>query len=60
MQVCIASTRVALAVALSFLFISSARAQQPVEIETDAGVVTMVVSPEGMPPRYGRPAGGRA
>lgn len=48
MQVLVASLRVALALAFSFIFIDAARAQQPVEVETDAGVVTMVATVEAI------------
>ncbi|MCJ7528015.1 MAG: hypothetical protein MUO37_07890 [Methyloceanibacter sp.] len=48
MQVLIASVRVAFALAFSLIFIDAAKAQQPVEVETDAGVVTMVVTVEAI------------
>jgi len=46
MQVLVASTRVVFALAFSFIFVHAAKAQQPVEIETDAGVVSMVATVE--------------
>jgi hypothetical protein len=48
MQVLVASLRVAFALALSLIFIDAAQAQQPVEVETDAGVVTMVATVEAI------------
>ena len=48
MQVLVASLRVAFALALSLIFIDAAKAQQPVEVETDAGVVTMVATVEAI------------
>ena len=48
MQVLVASARVVFAFAFSFIFIHAAKAQQPVEIETDAGVVSMVATVEAV------------
>jgi len=48
MQVLVASVRVAFALAFSLILIDAAKAQQPVEVETDAGVVTMVVTVEAI------------
>jgi len=48
MQVLVASVRVAFALAFSLFLIDAAKAQQPVEIETDAGVVTMVATVEAI------------
>jgi hypothetical protein len=48
MQLLVASVRVAFALALSLIFIDAAKAQQPVEVETDAGVVTMVATVEAI------------
>ena len=48
MQVLIASARVAFALAIAFIFVDAAKAQQPVEIETGAGVITMVVTVEAI------------
>ena len=48
MQVLVASARVVFAFAFSFIFIHAAKAQQPVEIETDAGVVTMAATVEAV------------
>ncbi len=44
MQVLVASARVIFALAISFIFIGAAKAQQPVELETDAGVISMVAT----------------
>jgi hypothetical protein len=44
MQVLVALVRVAFAVAVSFIFVEGAAAQQPVQVESDAGVVTMVAT----------------
>ena len=48
MQVLVASARLAFAIVLSFLVANIASAQQPVEIETDAGVVTTVATVEAI------------
>ena len=48
MQVPVASVRIAIALALALVVIDAAKAQQPVELETDAGVVTMVATVEAV------------
>ena len=48
MQVLIASVRIVFAVALSLILIEAAKAQQPVQIESDACVVTMVGTVEAI------------
>ena len=48
MQVLVASVRVIFALAFSLIFIDAAKAQQPVEVEADAGVVTMVATVEAI------------
>ena len=42
----VGSARVAFALVFSLILINAAKAQQPVEIETDAGVVTTVATVE--------------
>jgi hypothetical protein len=44
MRVLVASARVVFALASSFILIHAAKAQQPTEIEADAGVITMVAT----------------
>jgi hypothetical protein len=44
----VSSVRIAFVLALSFFFIGVAKAQQPVEVETDAGVVTMIGTVEAI------------
>ena len=48
MQVLVASVRVIFALAFSLIFIDAAKAQQPVEVEADAGVITMVATVEAI------------
>lgn len=48
MQVFVASFRVILAIAVCFVLTESAKAQQPVEVESDAGTVTMVGTVEAI------------
>jgi len=46
MQGLVAITRIAFAAAFSLILIDASQAQQPVEVETDAGVITMVATVE--------------
>jgi hypothetical protein len=48
MQVLVASIRIISLFVLSFIAITSAKAQQPVQIESDAGVISMVATVEGI------------
>jgi hypothetical protein len=48
MQVLVASLRVILTLAVCLILVSAANAQQPVEVESDAGVVTMVGTVEAI------------
>jgi len=48
MQVLVASIRIISLFVLSLIAITSAKAQQPVQIESDAGVISMVATVEGI------------
>ena len=48
MQVLVLSARVVFALALSLIFIHAAKAQQPVQIESDAGVISMTATVEAI------------
>ena len=48
MQVVVASLRAVFIVALSLILIDAAKAQQPVRIESDAGVISMVATVEAI------------
>ena len=48
MQVVVASLRAVFIVALSPILIDAAKAQQPVQIESDAGVISMVATVEAI------------
>ena len=48
MQVVVASIRTVFVLVLSFIAITTAKAQQPVQIESDAGVISMVATVEAI------------
>ena len=48
MKVLVASVRIAIALTLALVVVDAAKAQQPVELGADAGVVTMVATVEAV------------
>src|SRR5690349_3453311 len=48
MEVAVASVRAVLVFALSLILINAAKAQQPVQIESDAGVISMIATVEAV------------
>ena len=48
MQVVVASIRTVFVLVLSLIAIATAKAQQPVQIESDAGVISMVATVEAI------------